>query len=220
MNEEITLFYKQYLSIEDKFYLLMHILVSNQFESYFENITFTIILSLQMFTTVACEQIGTFNPKDNVSDNIYYITEKIIRLGDLLKGHRNYFNYSIYLIFIFLLFFTIYFIICLFLINLKSLYTINLQILNFMIKFLIYVLFNIVIYVFSLQLCFSDKYNPYFPDLKCNQSNNLFPFIISTISVIYIYLLTNFLCLYYSNSFFIYSTPYANHHVILIIMFY
>jgi hypothetical protein len=78
-----------------------------------------------------------------------------------------------------------------------------------MIKFLFYILFNIVIYIFSLQLCFNNDFNPYFNEIKCDQSNNIFPFAISTFSVIYIYLILNFLCLFYSNSFFIYSTPYS-----------
>ena len=209
MKEEIKLYNEQYLSIKDKFFLLMHILVSNQFESKFEYYIFNLIYSLQIFTSFSSEQIGTFFPKDNISDDVYYVIQKILRVGDLLKGERQYFNYSIYIIFCFLLFFTFYFIICLFLINFKSLYTTNLQILNFMIKFLFYILFNIVIYIFSLQLCFSNGFNPYFNEIKCSQSNNIFPFAISTFSVIYIYLLLNFLCLFYSNSFFIYSTPYS-----------
>ena len=209
MNEEILLYNEENLTIIDKFFLLMHILVSNQFESTFENYLFNLIFSLQIFTSFASEQIGTFYPKDNVSDKVYYTIEKILRVGDLLKGDRNYFNISVYIIFIFLIFFSIYFIICLFLINFKSLYTTNLQILNFMIKFLFYILFNIVIYIFSLQLCFNNEFNPYFNEIKCDQSNNIFPFTISTFSVIYIYLILNFLSLFYSNSFFIYSTPYS-----------
>ncbi len=149
MNEEILLYNEENLTIIDKFFLLMHILVSNQFESTFENYLFNLIFSLQIFTSFASEQIGTFCPKDNVSDKVYYTIEKILRVGDLLKGDRNYFNISVYIIFIFLIFFSIYFIICLFLINFKSLYTTNLQILDFMIKCLCYILFRIVICIFS-----------------------------------------------------------------------
>ncbi len=125
MNEEILLYNEENLTIIDKFFLLMHILVSNQFESTFENYLFNLIFSLQIFTSFASEQIGTFYPKDNVSDKVYYTIEKILRVGDLLKGDRNYFNISVYIIFIFLIFFSIYFIICLFLINFKMLIKID-----------------------------------------------------------------------------------------------
>jgi hypothetical protein len=62
---------------------------------------------------------------------------------------------------------------------------------------------------YMLNSIFTHDFNPYFNEIKCDQSNNIFPFTISTFSVIYIYLLLNFLSLFYSNSFFIYSTPYS-----------
>ena len=131
---ELKLFENKKLSFSYKFYILMHILVSNQDLNEFENILYFIINSFQILSIYFSKYLGTFNPDDDVSDNILFTIQKIIRLGDLLIDNYNNFKLSIYIIFFILILATIFFFYILFNIKITSLYTMEFMILNIFIK--------------------------------------------------------------------------------------
>ena len=208
---ELKLFENKKLSFSYKFYILMHILVSNQYLSDFENFFYFIINSIQILSIYFSKYLGTFNPDDNTSDNILYTIQKIVRLGDLLINNYTHFKIAIYLIFFIFIVGTIFFFYVLLNIKRTSLYTTQFMILNIYIKVFKNIIFNITLDLFSIQLCFGRDYNKYLKEIKCNNSNNKFPFIISLFNYFYsiiIIIFINFFCL---DSF--YVSPNKNAHI-------
>ncbi len=208
---ELKLFENEKLSFSYKFYILMHILVSNQDLNEFENILYFIINSIQILSIYFSKYLGTFDPDDNVSDEILFIIQKIGRLGDLLINDYNYFKISIYIILLILMLGTIFFFYVLLNIKKKSLYTMEFMILNIYIKVFKNIIFNITLDIFSMQLCFGSEYNKYLEEIKCNNSNNKIPFIISLFNYIYSIIMIFFINFFCLDSFYI--SPNKNSHI-------
>ena len=208
---ELKLFENKKLSFSYKFYILMHILVSNQDLSDFENFLYFIINSIQILSIYFSKYLGTFNPDDDVSDKILYTIQKIVRLGDLVINNYLHFKIAVYLIFCFFLLGTIFFFYVLLNIKRTSLYTTQFMILNIFIKVFKNIIFNITLDLFSIQLCFGRDYNKYLKEIKCNNSNNKLPFLISLFNYLYsiiFIIFINFFCL---DSF--YVSPNKNAHI-------
>ena len=208
---ELKLFKNNELSFSNKFYILMHILVSNQDLNIFENYIYFIINSFQILSIYFSKYLGTFNPDDDVSDNILFTIQKIIRLGDLLIDNYNNFKLSIYIIFFILLLATIFFFYILFNIKITSLYTMEFMILNIFIKIFKNIIFNIALDLFSIQLCFGRDYNKYLKDIKCNNSNNKTIFILSLFNCFYSIIMILFINFFCIDSFYI--SPNKSAHI-------
>ena len=70
MSKEIYLFSKDDISIKDRFYLLMNLLISNQTNSRLDSILFLGIFFLQIITGFFSDDIGVFNKQRSTSDKI------------------------------------------------------------------------------------------------------------------------------------------------------
>ena len=98
-SKEILLFEKEEITMIDKFFILMELLLSNQAPSRLECVIFIGIFYSQIISGFFAEQIEVFDAKNYKSDNILNYIEKIIRLKDLFID--NYTGYKIVL-FVFL----------------------------------------------------------------------------------------------------------------------
>ena len=222
MSNSIILFQEENLSIKEKFYILMNLIVTDKTKSIFESYLFLVIFFIQFLSIFYSKPINVLNGDDNVSDKILIYISLIFRFKELLFNYPFAFKIVIYCIGIYLIYFTIFFLICLLKINYKS--SLNFQIvsLNYMFKFLCYLLFNITLDLFTIMLCFGRENNLYFTDIKCNQKNNILPFIIGFFNALYITLLIFFLEFFYEDSFYLSSSPCCKmtsplHHILYII---
>ena len=108
MSKEIILFEKDTLSITDKFFILMDLLISNQSTTKGECLFFLLIYYLQIISGFFAEQIEVFDIKNRDSDKILNYISKILRFKDLLLNKYSIFKIFIFIIFIiFILFYNI-----------------------------------------------------------------------------------------------------------------
>ena len=70
MVKEMTLYLKEELPLEMKFYIMMDLLITNQVESRIESFVFLGIFYLQIISSFFAEQIGVFDPVNSTSDRI------------------------------------------------------------------------------------------------------------------------------------------------------
>ena len=109
-NDEIKLFIKDEPTLKERFLIFMNLLVSNQSESRVECILFFSFFYLQTISGFFTDRVNLLKPKENISDNILFCLEKIIRFKDTIKGNKNDFELFIYIWAIILILFTLIFI--------------------------------------------------------------------------------------------------------------
>ena len=98
---EITLYLKEELPLEMKFFTLMDLLITNQVESRIESFVFLGIFYLQILSSFFADQIEVFDSTNSTSDRILNYIEKIVRLKNLFKD--NYTGFKIMFIILFVL---------------------------------------------------------------------------------------------------------------------
>ena len=81
----MTLYLREELPLEMKFYTMMDLLITNQVESRIESFVFLGIFYLQIISSFFAEQIGVVDPVNSTSDRILNYIGKIVRLKDLFK---------------------------------------------------------------------------------------------------------------------------------------
>ena len=195
MTRELHLFIKENLTLKEKFYKLMDILISNQSDSRFEALLFMIINYLQILSIFYAEQVKVFNPIDSKSDSILYIIEKIVRLKDFFKRNYRYLEICEYFLFVLaLLEITFFLVICLKSSH-NSIYSFNKRLLNYFIKIFLYIEYNIILDLSFSNLCLGfTENNPNFDeDIKCKSNNKI---LIKIISILFI--IISFITIYYN----------------------
>ena len=112
-----------------------------------------------------------------------------------------FFNYfSIY----FFIFFTLY------KTDKNSTYTIKEALLNLYFKFMIYIVFNIVLDLGLSNFCFgSDEFNPYFKNIPCKLSENVLMIILSLLTTLMSVFFVVFIQFFYIDSFYSSNSYYA-----------
>jgi hypothetical protein len=83
MNE-IKLYWNDEITILDKFYILMNIIIKNYSTTFFDFYLISIINALQIILIYTKEQIGVFDDKD-ISDRILINISNIVRYTELIK---------------------------------------------------------------------------------------------------------------------------------------
>ena len=217
-SKEFTLFSRDQLSIRNKFYYLMDLLITNQNSSRSEALFFMIIFYAQMISGFYSEYLGILKPKDSTSDKILNYIEKIIRFKDLFNNKYSAFKKFMIIFLIITVFFTIHFIVRCYRMKRQTFYTFSEVILNFYIKFMIYIGFNIVLDCCFSSFCLKGKTNPYFKNVSCSIKDNLLTNIIAILlfilSIFFTVLIQFFYCdsMYLSTSF--YSRIACNYELI------
>ena len=211
MPKELKLYLKDDLTLKEKLFKYMDILVSNLPESRFETFFFMIINYIQLLSLFYAEQIQVFKPKNNKSDLILNIIEKIILIKDLFRN--NYYGLEIVEIslFIIMIIEIIHFIFNVFKIANNSIYSFNKKFNNYFIKIFIYIGYNIFLNISFSNFCFgfSDN-NPNFDEkVECIGKNKIFIILLSLIFIIIVYISHLFLQIYYNDSFFLSNSAYT-----------
>ncbi len=108
-SKEFSLFSQDKISYKHKFYILMDLLINNQYSSRNEALFFMLIFYTQMISGFYSEFLGVFDPKTSTSDKIFNYVEKIIRFKDLLIDKYSTFKSVLIIVFLILIFFTSHF---------------------------------------------------------------------------------------------------------------
>ena len=106
MSKEISLFQNDFLSMKEKFYIFMDLLITNQVSSQTECIIFISISYLQIISGFFAEQVGVFN-SEYTSDKILFYLERLFRLSDLFIDNYSEFKIIIICILVILIIFSI-----------------------------------------------------------------------------------------------------------------
>ena len=204
--EHLNLYINENISFKSKFFLLMNILVSNKENNiyyYFIMILFHELQNLSIFFT---KKVSVLKSKYLI-DKILLQFEDIVRIKSLFYYDRDIYNILIYLISIYIFLFACYFLWLLNKMNLYTIYSRALRILNYLININLFI-FQIVFYdSFTSFLCYGKEYNVYIKEVKCNQSNNKFPFLISFLSTLLFFFLMLVINLFYQDNFFLSQSP-------------
>ncbi len=207
-KKELKLFLQKDNSLKTKFILLMSKLTMNQSDD-FGNMLFIFLSTVQNISIYFSKKVGVFDIDNNISDKILNGVEKIIRFKSLVFNNHKYYSLSIYLLFTYYLFSFIFFILLLFNSNKKTTYNSFLKICNFLIKLNIYLLSNVSLDLFTHMICFTKEYNYYIPEIKCNQSYNILPFIISILTLFFSQFFMTFIHYFYEDNLFITNSSFS-----------
>jgi len=210
MKKEMKLFLKDDLTFKHKFYILMDLLISNQAESRLESFLFMGIFYLQIISTFFSEQIGILKPQAAKTDKILNYIQKIARIQNLFQNNYNIFMVIKIILFIFEIIIIIHFIISCANITRNAFYSYNKFLINYYIKFFIYIAYNVIFDLCFSQFCFgSSEWNPNFASVDCSAKNNIFQIIISILFIIISLYLYIFISIYYNDSFYLSNSFYA-----------
>ena len=195
---EINLYEKNQLTAKDKFYILMNLLVSNQSSTRMECALFFTILYIQYLSEFFSPSINVFNTSHSHFDNILYYFQKISRLKNLIDEHNT--NESLHLILTCLLLLydillTLILLFSIITIQKNSLYSSFKKVINYIIKSLLYIIYNI-----NLDFCFSYLSYP---------NKRLYHIILCLITFIYTTLIKIFIQHFYSDTLYLSASYYA-----------
>ena len=207
-SKEFTLFSQDKMSYKHKFYYLLDLLITNQNSSRSEALFFMLIFYTQMISGFYSEYLGIFDPKVSTSDKIFNYIEKIFRFKDLLINKHSTFQTILIIVFIVLLIFTCHFFHTCYKIKKTSFYSYSELILNFYIKFMIYIGSNMIFDLTFANFCF-EKRNPYFNDISCSIKDNLFESIISILIFITASFFTVLIQFYYCDAMYLSTSFYS-----------
>jgi hypothetical protein len=170
MSEKINFFTnKNNLTFKDKFFYFMNLLVSNPNNSRLESILFLSIFYIQILSIFFSETLGVLNKEDTMDEILIYIYN-IIRGGEFYVNKKSK-NYKIMVFFLLIYLILLFIYSLLLLINIKrdTVYSFNFILVNFLYKFTVYILYNIVIDVFIVNLCFYKiEKNEFIIDYDCS----------------------------------------------------
>ena len=206
MSKEVEFYEKDIIDYKTKFYRYMDSLVTNKSSTRIECTILIIIYYTQLISGFFSEQVGILND-DVVPDNYLTQLQTVIRIRDLFKS-----SYSAYEIIMYFLFFILIILTLIFFIRLHStqksiFYSYCEIVLNFSLKFFVYVFFQPILDFCLSLLCFGDK-NPNFDgDIKCDLSDKIPLTIIMLLIFFYTIFLGIFLSLYYNESFMLSNNP-------------
>ena len=159
-KKEMKLYESENLSYENKFYLLMDLLVTNQSASRTESIIFFSIFYIQFIFGFFDNKIKIFNSNESNVDQFFNYIEQIIRLLHLLdENHsKEALHLGMVIFFILCLFLvTIIYLVALYQITKQSFYSVREIIINYAIKIFFYAAYPIILdYSFS-YFSFSEK---------------------------------------------------------------
>ena len=205
------MFLKDELYLIEKFYKLMDILISNQQNYKFEPFFFLGLNYLQILSIFYSEQVQVFDPKNSNSDLFLNYIQKIIRVKDLFRNNYSGLKKLIYSLLIITILFIIYFIFSCINTNIKSIYSHNKILMNYFIKILMFLGYNIVLDSCFSNFCFGfSENNPNFDEIiKCKGSEKIFITIISGIFILLIFILHIYFQTYFCDLFFFSNSYYA-----------
>ena len=207
-SKGFSLFSHDKISYKHKFYILMDLLITNQNSSRNEALFFMLIFYTQMISGFFSKFLGVFNPDESTSDKIFYYIERIFRFKDLLLNKYSTFKTVLIIVFFILLFFLSHFFYTCFKITKTSFYSYSEMILNFFIKFMIYIGSNIFFDITFSNFCFEKK-NPYFEDISCKLKDNLLPALISLLIFIVSSFFTVFIQFFYCDAMYLSTSFYS-----------
>ena len=208
-SKEFTLFSRDKLSIRNKFYYLMDLLITNQNSSRTEALFFMLIFYSQMISGFYSKYLGIFNPDHSTSDKILNYIERIVRLKELFIDKYSTFKKFIVIFFIITLIFTSHFIITCYKMKRQSFYSYSEVMLNFYIKFMIYIGYNIVLDCSFSTFCLNGSKNPYFKNVTCSFKDNLLTNVIAILLFIFSSIFTVLIQFFYCDSMYLSTSFYS-----------
>ena len=207
MSKKIILFNEDELSLKQKFYSMMDLLILNQSNSSFESFLLFIIFYLQIISSFFSENLGVFNPKNAKSDKLLNYIEKIVRIKDLFQSNSNSVKIIGILLFVLKIILIFHFILSISFTKKNSFYSYNKKIINLYIKLFLYIGYNII-YDFCFSILSRGSKDSH-KSIKSSSNNNIVITIISLFNIIMSLLSYIFLNIYYNDSFFLSVSFYS-----------
>ena len=197
-SSEINLYEKNQLTTKDKFYLFMNLLVSNQSSTRMECALFFTIFYIQYLSEFFSPNINVFNTSLSHFDNILYYFQKISRLKNLIDEHNS--NESLHVITVSLLLtydilLTLIVLLSILTIQKNSLYNSFKKVINYIIKSLLYIIYNI-----NLDFCFSYFSYP---------NKRVYHIVLCLITFLYTTIIKLFIQHFYSDTLYLSASYYA-----------
>ena len=206
MSKEVEFYEKDIIDYKTKFYRYMDSLVTNKSSTRIECTILIIIYYTQLISGFFSEQVGILND-DVVPDNYLTQLQTVIRIRDLFKSSYSTHETIMYFLFFIMIVLTLIFFIRLHSTQKSIFYSYCEIVLNFSLKFFVYVFFQPILDFCLSLLCFGDK-NPNFDgDIKCDLSDKIPLTIIMLLIFFYTVFLGIFLSLYYNESFMLSNNP-------------
>lgn len=206
MSKEVEFYEKDIIDYKTKFYRYMDSLVTNKSSTRIECTILIIIYYTQLISGFFSEQVGILND-DVVPDNYLTQLQTVIRIRDLFKSSYSTHETIMYFLFFIMIVLTLIFFIRLHSTQKSIFYSYCEIVLNFSLKFFVYVFFQPILDFCLSLLCFGDK-NPNFDgDIKCDLSDKIPLTIIMLLIFFYTIFLGIFLSLYYNESFMLSNNP-------------
>ena len=210
MSKEMTLFSKEELTFNYKFFYLMDILITNQSVSIMETVIMLSIFYVQIISSFFDKRLKVFDGDSSFIDKILNYIKEILRIKDLFRNNYNIFIIIQTAIFIIFIICIIHFLIVCLTMTRKSIYSFNKRLINLYFKFFLFILYNIILDLSFSTFCLgSDANNPNFVDASCSISDHIFIFVISIILIILSFLLYSYIQIYYSDAFYLNNSFYA-----------
>ena len=168
MSEHLELFLPSSISYKEKFYIFMDLIVSNQSNSSFEMFIYFIIYFTQMISNFFSSKLGILKPDDSTSDNILFNIYKLSRFAYFfMDDKKNYENFLYVLCFFYILLIMYIFFVYKYT-DRKSSFNEKYYVVNLLLKFFVYIIYNNTIDMFCLNLCFGFEKNEYINEYNCN----------------------------------------------------
>ena len=157
----------------------MDLIVSNQSNSSFEMCIYFIIYFTQMISNFFSSKLGILKPKDSTSDNILFNIYKLSRFAYFFMNDKNNYEYFLYLLCLFYILLIMYIFFVYKYTDRKSSFNEKYYVVNLLLKFFVYIIYNNTIDMFCLNLCFGYKNNEYIKEYNCDIYNHIVSFFLS-----------------------------------------
>ena len=211
MSKKLILFEEENLEFQQKFYILMDLLITNQSSSRLESFLLLTVFYIQIISSFFSEYLGILEPKISKSDKILNHIEKLFRLKNLFNNNLGYYRIFELIVFIIILLLILHFFISVLFVTKNSFYSFNKKFINCYIKLFIYVGYNIIYDICFSSFCISsDDINRAIDrkQIQCLSQNKLI-IILSIINIAVSLIFYIFINIYYNDSFYLSSSYYA-----------
>ena len=209
MSEHLELFLPSSISYKEKFYIFMDLIVSNQSNSSFEMFIYFIIYFTQMISNFFSSKLGILKPDDSTSDNILFNIYKLSRFAYFfMDDKKNYENFLYVLCFFYILLIMYIFFVYKYT-DRKSSFNEKYYVVNLLLKFFVYIIYNNTIDMFCLNLCFGFEKNEYINEYNCNIDNHIVPFFLSLFILLITLFFGIFIQIYNIDCFYLSTSYYS-----------
>jgi hypothetical protein len=162
-----------------------------------------------MISNFFSSKLGILKPDDSTSDNILFNIYKLSRFAYFfMDDKKNYENFLYVLCFFYILLIMYIFFVYKYT-DRKSSFNEKYYVVNLLLKFFVYIIYNNTIDMFCLNLCFGFEKNEYINEYNCNIDNHIVPFFLSLFILLITLFFGIFIQIYNIDCFYLSTSYYS-----------